>query len=623
MKRMIAPLLVFAMLISVFPSVNASEITDSGETISAAEREETAESGLASDVIEQSYVTVDDPGEYAISAFSVKKRGTLRNYNCMDFTTSDGIRRGFHYADEDGAAPWEYMNMIYCLEQDKAFSVGSGHTGAGDLPIDGEGDAVGEKVWYSLSADQRVAIGLILLYGAPTKLWDTEGGLNTPNNRNLHNPNVGYRFATQALVWEIAAGWREATPPYALINDYWYEHSIGQCTSEDGSVDHFLVGYNAILEDMRTHNLIPSFTSDFAATAPEIQMEGNQITLCDSNQVLSRFDFTNTDTISYSKHGNELIVTASGVFPTDVQSAISVLPDPAASLYEVWYNQNDGSKQTCIKVSMPASDPVPAYFKLKGSTGNLALIKITEDGENLGGWQFGIYADQSCTNLLTGPVESDNNGKLTITGLMPGVVWVKELGHKDAEINEMYYCETLNPQAAIVDAEETAIVTFTNRLRCGSIAVQKVDNTSTPRAGAEFLLEWSEDTITWQAVTCADPAKLVKGGCSSSGLTEGRLVSGEDGMVRYEGLHPELYYRLTETKAPDGLQLLADYAFEGRLPKDKDLTVSLRVVNTPGFALPKTGSNTAALLPIGLVLCLAACVGMLTHLRRKEQSVNS
>ena len=653
MKRISSLLLVFVLLLSVFPSAYAAEIADpteppvSDEEIVAATEltieteppesfeqesptksteptEDTlhptlADSGFTSNVIEQSYVTVEDPGEYAFSTFSVKKTATLRNYDSMDFTTSDGLRQGFHYADEDGKAPWDYMNMIYCLEHTKSFSVGSGHAGVGELPLDGSGDTRAEKVWYSLSADQRVAIGLVLLYGAPTKLWDEKWGLNDADNRNTHNPNVGYRFATQVLVWEIADGWREATPPYELKNDYWYDCSIGQCTSEDRTVDHFLVGYNAILDDMRMHNVIPSFAGGFADTAPEILMTGNSITVTDSNKVLPKFDFTNTNTISYSKNGNDLTITATGAVPSAAQSATATLPDPAASLYEVWYNQYDSSKQACIKVSIPASDPVPAYFKLKASTGNLALNKTTEDSKNLGGWQFGIYADQACTSLLAGPVESDSNGVFSVNGLAPGTVWVKELGHNDTTINDLYYCESPNPQTVTVVAGKSTAVTFTNRIRSGSITVQKVDTTDSPRAGTEFLLEWSEDNITWQIVTCSDSPYVVKGGCTSVGLTDGKLVSGEDGMVLFEGLHPELYYRLTETKAPEGLQLLADYAYAGMLPIEKDLTVSLKVVNAPVFTLPKTGSNTAVLLYASFVVCIAACVGALIYPRRKEQ----
>ena len=484
MKRILSLLLVFALLLSVFPSVYAAEVTDptdSGETIAATEpttepEQENSteptegdlhpalvESGFTSDVIEQSYVTTEDPGEYAISTFAVKKTATLRNYDCMDFTTSDGLRQGFHYADEDGKAPWDYMNMIYCLERGKSFSVGSGHAGVGELPLEGSGDTRAEKLWYSLSADQRVAIGLILLYGAPTKLWDTQWGLNDSDNRDLHNPNIGYRFATQALIWEIADGWREATPPYELKNDYWYERSIGQCTSADGTVDHFLVGYNSILEDMRMHNVIPSFAGDFAATAPEIQMTGNTVTVTDSNKVLSKFDFTNTDTVSYSKNGNDLTITASGALPTNVQSATATLPDPAASLYEVWYNQYDSSKQACIKVSIPASDPVPAYFKLKGGNGSLTFRKATTSG--LGaelGWTANLWrveTNGSWTHIGSGTTKKDAaDPTYTFVDLLPGRYVLQEdatKGHPGFTADtEYHYIDVV--------ANQNASVTITN-----------------------------------------------------------------------------------------------------------------------------------------------------------------
>lgn len=472
----------------------------------------------------------------------------------------------------------------------------------------------------------------------------------------------------------------------------------------------------------------------------------------------------------------------------------------------------EAAGQTSWTVTLSENTPnltVTVNVVNKLITGSLALTKTTEDGKNLSGWQFRIYSDQACTKKLVGPTETDNGGKLSVTGLVPGTVWVKELGHKDAATNvlyecestnpqqvtisgnktatvsfhnrlkrgslvfrkattsglgaelgwtaklwrveadgsktyigsgttkkdaadptytfgnllpgryvlqedastahpgftvdtqyhditveagktasvtitnghlgkakivkkmsdggsgagwefeiyraddntligtfittedstvltdyiepgeylayekipedSIYYCETSNPQKVTVTAGETATVTFTNRLRPGSIEVQKVDTADTPRAGAEFLLEWSEDNITWQAVTTAETAYVSKGCCTSTGLTNGKLVSDEDGMVRFEGLHPELYYRLTETKAPDGLQLLSDHAFVGRIPIEKELTVSLRVVNAPVFMLPKTGANTDPLLPISLVLCLATCVVALAYLRRKEQ----
>jgi LPXTG-motif cell wall-anchored protein len=61
-----------------------------------------------------------------------------------------------------------------------------------------------------------------------------------------------------------------------------------------------------------------------------------------------------------------------------------------------------------------------------------------------------------------------------------------------------------------------------------------------------------------------------------------------------------------------------DYAYVGSLCADKDFTVSLRVVNAKVFTLPETGSNALAMMPIGLMLCAAVCMGALFVLKKKE-----
>jgi hypothetical protein len=317
--------------------------------------------------------------EYAVTPrAAADKYAYLGNCDHMDIILSNGVRQGWHFADEDQKYPWDYMNMIYCLEAGKQFSVGTGHSGDADVPFDGtvtSSSTIGERCWYKLSAEQRMAIALVILYGCPTKLWDAEWGLNPEGQRIANNPNIGYRFATQALVWEFASGWREPIPPYTLKNSQWRDLSIGVCMNEDKTVDHFLYAYESILNDMLLHNVIPSFAGHFQNSAPEIQLTGNAVTLTDTNGVLSRFTFTDLDTVSYSISGDDLTISVSGAVPVDVQCATATLPDPEASLYELWYNGYTSEYQTAIKVSIPASDPVPAYFKLKTSTGGLSLKK--------------------------------------------------------------------------------------------------------------------------------------------------------------------------------------------------------------------------------------------------------
>ena len=549
-KRLLVFFLALVMLLSIVPAVYATDIGDQGEvaepTVEASDQleqtEESAEppgdeyngeldpilveAGFVSDQLQASNVLLEPISTFAATR-SVKKTATLRNCNWMDFPCTDGSRQGFHYADEDGKSPWDYMNMIYCLENKKSFSIGSGHAGVGELPLDGSGSSHGESVWYGFTANQRMAIALVLLYGAPTKLWDNSWGINATDNWNLHNPNIGYRFATQAIIWELAQGLRDSTYPYKLNSTYWLDKSKGVCMSEDGKTDYFLYAYNSIISDLQLHNTIPSFAGDFAATAPEIQLSGTTTTVTDTNGVLSRFTFTGSGGVSYSKNGNNLTITANGAIPTGVQSATATLPDPASSLYEVWYNQYDSSKQVCIQVSIPASDPVPAYFKLKASNGSLSLKKTTEDGKNLAGWQFSIYSDQNCTKLISGPHTTDSNGNISVADLAAGQVWVKEIGHTNADIAKLYYCSSTNPQAVTIVAGQATSVSFHNKLSLGVAKIVKTATNGGSVAGWHFTVKNSAGTVVGTYVS--DSSGVI----SVSLLPGTYTVTETDGAYKY------------------------------------------------------------------------------------------
>ena len=164
---------------------------------------------------------------------------------------------------------------------------------------------------------------------------------------------------------------------------------------------------------------------------------------------------------------------------------------------------------------------------------------------------------------------------------------------------------------------QVATVSFTNALRPGKISIQKVNEDGASLTGAKFLLQWSEDGKTWNNVAYSANADVVKGGCSNKTLVDGTLVTGEDGLLTWENLYPNIQYRITELEAPEGYTLLPDIAWEGTLNAD-DLTVSLRVVNTHTLILPETGRNALALMPLWLLLCTAVCMGTVFYLRRKE-----
>ena len=127
------------------------------------------------------------------------------------------------------------------------------------------------------------------------------------------------------------------------------------------------------------------------------------------------------------------------------------------------------------------------------------------------------------------------------------------------------------------------------------------------------------DGTSWLPVVYSNSGYAKEGTCSSEGLTAGRLISDKTGLVEFTGLHPERLYRLTETAAPDGFQLLADIAYEGGLPDDKEYTVDLTVVNVRTYELPETGSKSLVFMPIALILACGLCGAILLVIKRKKQ----
>lgn len=581
---------------------------------------------------------------------------------------------GWHFARYGGVAyPDE---PLYCIEPWRSYGAStSGNSVDRGVTLDGSGSTAGSNVWYAMPEDYREAIGLILLYS--DQMWDHSVSVTTTKKDS--NPNVPLRIATQFLIYEIVCGLRDpATFKSNSVNSCGTSGDIFYNAGE-ASVPYFAPKYNALVDAIHAAKKIPSFTGASVSSAPTITLTGEETSVTDSNGVLFNFSFTDGNGAKFYKSGNTLYITQTGdISESTVYKAARNLPSAFDSTYRIWY-MSGSSYQTTVSLDTASAGSLNAYFKLKAAPrpGSIRLTKTTEDGKNLSGWKFGIYSDSACTKLVSGPHTTDNGGRISAAGLTAGTYYVKELGHTDSAIGELYYCsganpqkvtvtagaaatvsftnkrntggvkiiktmpdggstagwkfevydsnhklvgsyttasdgtiltdyllpgtytvkeiipedspytcDAPNPQTVTISAGQTAEVTFTNRMKPGEIRIQKTDTHGESLAGAEFLLEWSRDGRQWQTVTYTDSPDVTEGTCTAEGLTDGKLTSGADGEVRFTGLYSGSLYRVTETKAPKGYQLLTEHVYEGSIRKDDGNFTRLTVVNAPVFELP-------------------------------------
>lgn len=391
---------------------------------------------------------------------------------------------GWHFARYNNV-PYE-DDPLYCIEPCKNYAAStSGNYMDEDLGVSGSGSTRGGNVWYAMPYSYRQAIALTLLYSR--QLWNSNYSVKTTAMAN--NPNVSTRIATQFLIYEIVTGLRDA--------DTFNRRGSNGYTSGDvfynagvASVSGFAEKYNSIVSSVQNAMKIPSFTSRSSGSAPTITMSGSQLSITDSNGVLGNFSFTNGNGASFSKSGNTLTITKTGsISPSTVFSATRSLPSAENSTVSIYYSASS-TYQTCVKLYSPQVDTLRAYFKINApDPGAIALVKTTEDGQNLSGWQFSLYSNAACSTLVSGPHTTNSNGKISITGLNAGTYYVKELGHTNSAISSRYTCSGDNPQSVTVSNGTTTSVSFYNKLTVGALEIRKSTNTGNHLDGWKFIVK--------------------------------------------------------------------------------------------------------------------------------------
>lgn len=288
------------------------------------------------------------------------------------------------------------------------------------------------------------------------------------------------------------------------------------------------------------------------------------------------------------------------------------------------YASQEDQRVTVTTDNTPENPAVVTFVNVPLSA--LKVVKTSPDG-NVEGITFQLFEGDFGHNTETVFAEgkTDADGVILFTGLdtndmlSRGVYWVREI------VPEGYAPQ--EDQRIVVTTANTpvnpAVVTFNNIPLYGSISVNKVNTADTPLSGATFLLEYStDDGATWTAVKPATEEENGIGTCSTVG-EDGTVTTGEDGQAKFENLI--IYgvtYRLTETVAPAGYQLLAEPVFVGEITANEEdvFEIYLTVVNAPLLQMPPTGGDGSVRI-IGMVstLVAAASICILTLLLRKRK----
>ena len=345
-------------------------------------------------------------------------------------TVSDGYTVG---------TPGEELCKIFA-DGKEAYCIEPGHTlySGNTLTEDGS------TVWKNIGSAKQKAINLALLYGKPG------------SGKSLSGTEDQKWVATQLIVWEFVSGCRSTADGYKCTNTKFID---GICAG--GANPGVKSVYNAISKSLSNYSTVPSFASAIASKAETYEMKYSDgkytLMLTDSNNILSDFGFKTTSGISVSKSGNKLTLTSTSPV-NDAVTFNSVKSMPSVGNTTL-IPYGDATLQDVITGVENDADPIRAYFKVKTSSGNLKLVKTSEDG-NVANIEFTVKGDG-----YSQTVKTNSKGEFELTDLVPGSYTV-------TEITDSKY-ETQKSQTVKVESGKTATVTFENILKKGSLEVVK------------------------------------------------------------------------------------------------------------------------------------------------------
>ena len=324
--------------------------------------------------------------------------------------------------------------------------------------------------------DIKIFIGRIMQYG-----YTGNVSINWRTQNEADADSFSLYYATQLLIWETVAGERDSD--FNHITPVGCNAILDKIGAEHPMKSRIMSHYNNIVAGVKTHTTTPSFCSKTPSGGEtrELKWDGSQYTatFTDTNNILQRFSFSADNGYTCCVAGNTLTVSGTAA-PKGTVTVTGVKNTGGRKGIIVW---GDGivkpgvGQQDLATYAATVRDPVTAFLRLRVSTGNIKIVKTSEDGR-VDGITFRIKG-----NGVDKTVKTANGGSITADNLAPGEYTVTE------ETPEEY--AEREAQHITVVSGQTATVSFNNILKKGKIAIIKHSDDGstkieTPEKGAEF-----------------------------------------------------------------------------------------------------------------------------------------
>ena len=298
------------------------------------------------------------------------------------------------------------------------------------------------ETWNALSGEQKKAVGLALLYG------------RQGNRANLSGNDDEQWLATQTLVWEFVTGCRNASGSFEQVDTRVYSLHFGDNQPNSGA----RAVYDQIVSLLQRHYTVPSFMNGGHI---ELEYQDGKYTaaLTDTNGVMSEYDFTSSDSsVALVKSGNTLTISVDHAVRGAIRITASRNNIPSVSESAKLIAYGDPGLQDVV-TGVENTDRVTASLNVETPTGNMKLIKTSEDGK-VAGISFTITGERYSATKTT-----NEAGEIDISDLNPGVYTVTEQSIDKYEPQET--------QRVTIVSGQTATVNFNNKLKRGSLEVTK------------------------------------------------------------------------------------------------------------------------------------------------------